>query len=363
MPTNTKNNQKLSRKHAAPEANGNNQISKSSPDNLRSTWNLGRALRTFPDGGHTMRLKRVSKRLKQINIEKLIRRGLERKRKWQQLRQTPHPTTEKLPVFIVGCNRSGTNMVCGAIGKSLHGWAYKESEFSLAFNGYYLRPDWIIEQLIRRTPAPIISFGSILDSQFAHDLLKRFEGARAIWVYRHYQDVANSCARMQWGSHLKDLVRWVAHGELDKLGARGKNISIDTVQLFHELFHEDISIEDGASLYWYMRNQLYFDLKLNTNPHTLIVQYEDAVLNREKAFQRIFDFLGFPYDPGIIDGIFASSVGKHPQPDIAPAIQEVCHTLQVKLDTQFARTCDWILEGEKQLLRPPKNCRTPCPRN
>ena len=50
------------------------------------------------------------------------------------------------------------------IEKSLHGWDYPESELSIAFNGYYLRADWIIEWLIRRTPAPIISFGSILDS-------------------------------------------------------------------------------------------------------------------------------------------------------------------------------------------------------
>ncbi len=41
-------------------------------------------------------------------------------------------------------------MVCGAIRNSPHGWAYHESEFSLAFDGYYLRPDWIIEWLIRR---------------------------------------------------------------------------------------------------------------------------------------------------------------------------------------------------------------------
>jgi len=251
---------------------------------------------------------------------------------------------EKLPVFIVGSNRSGTNMVCGAIGKSPHGWDYRESGFSIAFNGYYLRSDWIIEWLIRLTPAPIISFGSILDSQFTDDLLSRFEGARAIWVYRRYEDVANSCARMQWGYHLKDLARWVARGELERLGARGKRISADTVRLFGELFREDLSNEDGACLYWYMRNQLYFDLNLHMDPRVLIVQYEDTVLNKEKAFRRIFGFLGFPFDPAIIDGIFASSVGKHPCPGIDPAIQEVCDTLKARLDAHYARTSGWTPE-------------------
>ena len=281
--------------------------------------------------------KRVFKRLRRINVKKL-RRGLERGGRWLRLRRTPHPTTEKLSVFIVGCNRSGTNMVCGAIGKSPHGWDYRHGGFSLAFNGYYLRADWIIEWLIRHTPAPIISFGSILDSQFTDDLLSRFEGARAIWVYRRYEDVANSCTRMQWGYHLKDFARWVARGELERLGARGERISANTVRLFGELFQEDLSIEEGACLYWYMRNQLYFDLNLHMDPRVLLVQYEDTVLNKENAFRRIFGFLGLPYDLAIIDGIFASSVGKHPWRGIDPAIQEVCHSLKAQLDAQYART-------------------------
>jgi hypothetical protein len=316
-------------------------MNKKAPNSLRGSWSLGRALRTYPDGGHAMRRKRVFKQVRHLRVEKLIRRGLEHGRKWQQVRRTPHPTTEKLPVFVVGCNRSGTNMVCGAIGRSPHGWDYRESEFSLAFSGYYLRADWIIEQLIRRTPAPLISFGSILDSQFTEELLSRFEGARAIWIYRRYEDVANSCARMNWGYHLKDLVRWVARGELERLGARGEGITADTVRLFGELFREDLSIEEGACLYWYMRNQLYFDLSLHMDPRVLLVQYEDTVRHKERAFRRIFNFLRFPYDPAIIDDIFASSVRKHPWPDIDPAIQDVCGALQARFNAHYAKTGNW----------------------
>jgi len=313
-------------------------MTRKSPDSLRRSWGLGRAIETLPYDGRYMRRKRVINWLRNIDVERAISRVLERRRKWRQLRRTPHPTTEKLPVFIVGCNRSGTNMVCKAIGQSPHGWAYQESEFSLAFNAYYLRADWIIERLIRRMPAPIISFGSILDSQFTDDLLSRFDGARAIWVYRRYEDVANSCARRGWGEHQKNLVRWVSRGELEKLGSRGKRISTDTVRLFGELFSEDLSAEDSACLYWYMRNQLYFDLNLHMDPRVLIVQYEDTVLNKERALRRIFDFLGFPYDPAVIDGILASSVGKHPWPGTDPAIQEVCDALNSRLDADYART-------------------------
>lgn len=311
------------------------------PDSLRRSWSMGRAIDTLPDDGRSMRQERVINRLKNLDVQRTGRRIIQRVRKWQQLRRTQHPTMQKLPVFVVGCNRSGTNMVCAAIGKSPHGLAFQESEFSLAFNAYYLRPDWIIERLIRHTPAPVISFGSILDSQFTDDLLSRFDGARAIWVYRRYQDVANSSARMKWGDHLKNLVRWVSRGELEKLGSRGMRISSDTVRLFGDLFREAPSTEDSASLYWYMRNQLYFDLNLHADRRVLLVQYEDTVLNQERAFRRIFDFLGLPYERSATEHVFASSVGKHPWPGGDPAIKEVCDALKARLDAQYAMTSKW----------------------
>ena len=321
------------------------QMNGKSTNSLRSSRIFGRMIKTFPEGGYTMRMKAVFRNLRQINVMRILRRNLDRRRKWFRLYRSAYHTIDKLPVFIVGCNRSGTNMVCAAIGNSQYGWAYQESEFSFAFNGYYLRGDRIIEWLIRRTPALIISFGSILDSQFTNDLLLQFKGAKAIWVYRRYEDVANSCVRKGWGDHQKALIQWVARGELERLGARGKNISNDTMQLFDRLFYEDLSNADAACLYWYMRNQLYFDLELHINPQVLLVQYEDAVLNKEKAFQRIFDFLGFPYESVIIKDVFESSVGKHPLPDINPAIKEVCDTLKNRLDKNYEQTSGWKQEN------------------
>lgn len=322
-------------------------------DRLRSYWVTKRMRQPWGDAERTVRLKR---RLN-VGMDTVIRRSrffLERGRKWLRRRRTQHPTMEKFPVFIVGSNRSGTQMVCEAIGKSPHGWNYRESEFSIAFNSFHLRADWLIRWLIRHAPAPLVSFGSILDSQSTDELLSHFEGARAIWIYRRYQDAANSSVH-KWGSHLKDLVHWVARGEPERLGARGTRISADTVRLFGDLFNRDLSNEDGASLYWYMRNQLYFDLNLHRDPRVLIVQYEDTVLNKEKAFQRIFGFLGFPYDPAVIDGIFGSSVGKHRWPGIDTRIQEICDALQVRLDEHYAAMKNWIPgNGERPPMIPLK---------
>lgn len=318
-----------------------------SPESLRSSWGVGRAHRTLPDDGRAMRVRRLLRRIRRTDLRDVIRKRVERFRAWRERRRTRHPTDEKRPVFIVGCNRSGTNMVCAALGNSPHGWAYQESEFSPAFNAYYLRPDWILERLIRYAPAPIVAFGGILDSQFTDDLLARFAGSRALWVYRGYEDVANSCARKRWDDHFKNLARWVANGELERLGSRGRRVTGETVRLFGDLFREDLSREDYACLYWYLRNQIYFDLELHEDPRVLIVQYEDAVLDRERAFRRVFDFVGFPYDPAVVQHIYASSVNKHPWPGVEAGIREVCEDLQRRLDAEYAGTSEWTPEGRE----------------
>jgi hypothetical protein len=283
-----------------------------------------------------MRFRRLIRRVKNLDLGKIIRYLRDTRREWRRKRRLVHPNAAKVPVFVLGCNRSGTNMVCAAIGNSDHGWAYREREFSPAFNGYYLRADWVIEWLIRRTPTPMVGFGSILDSQFARDLLARFDGARVLWTYRRYDDVANSCARMVWGYHLRNLMRWVSQGELEKLGARGRNVSEETVATVRRLFHDGLSDEECAALYWYFRNRLFFDLELDQDDRVLPVQYEEAALRPEESFRRVFEFLGFSYQPEVVKDVYSGSVGKHRPPTIDPAIREVCDVLHEKLDTAYA---------------------------
>ncbi len=276
------------------------------------------------------------KRLKRITPRRLLKNGrryLARRRKALSRRFTAHPKGRNFPVFIHGSNRSGSQMVCRALGDSPHGWDYWEGS-SVAFDGFYLRPDWFIEWLIRLSPAPVVSFGCILDSQRCDRLLSRFEGAKAIWVYRRYQDAASSSVRL-WGEHQKDLARSVARGELGPLGGRAAGVRPEMVKLFRELFTEELSNEDGACLYWYLRNSVYFDLGLDRDDRVLPLQYEDAVLNSEAAFRRVFDFLGFPYHPEIVGQIFSTSVGKDRWAGAAPHIEELCDGLKARLDERY----------------------------
>ncbi len=161
------------------------------PDGLHRFRTPSRVLSLWGADDPTVQRQGFLKRLRRINAER-VRLYFERRGEWLRRWRTPHPITDRFPVFVFGSNRSGTQMVCEAIGKSPHGWDYQESEANIAFKDYQLRADWLIKWLIRLSPTPIISFGNILDSQFADNLLARFEGAQAIWVYRRYEDAANS---------------------------------------------------------------------------------------------------------------------------------------------------------------------------
>lgn len=226
-------------------------------------------------------------------------------------------------------------MVVRAIGKSPLGWDYPESDFSIAFSDYYLRPAPRIAGLIQRSPAPLVSFSAILDSQWTDDLLDRHPGSKALWVYRRYQDAANSSVK-HWGGHPKDLARYVAEGTPEKMGARGERVPERTAAAIRELYREEVSEVDGACLYWYMRNHLFFELGLDRDPRVLLVQYEDLATHPDAGFRRIFEFLGYPYHEEVAEGVFSDAIGEMPAPSLDPAIQRACEALANRLDAHYA---------------------------
>ena len=80
---------------------------------------------------------------------------------------------------------------------------------------------------------------------------------------------------------------------------------------------------------------------LDADPRVLIVQYEDTVLEAERAFERVLGFLDAPYDPVVVEDVFATSVSRHSPPTIDDAIRHACDRLQVRLDAQYAAAVGW----------------------
>jgi len=176
-------------------------------------------------------------------------------------------------------------MVMWTLERSPDVWVHHEHSRSVAFRDFRLRPTPIIERLIQRAPAPVVAFKPICDSHLTRRYLERHPGARAVWVYRRFPDVANSLVRA-FGGHEKDILRWIVRGDWDWLDWRGEGLSSEAVELVRGCFHESMKDEEAASIVWYLRTRFYLDLEAYrknpsrapfTPPVPLIAQV-DAVL-------------------------------------------------------------------------------------
>ena len=232
--------------------------------------------------------------------------------------------------FVFGCQRSGTKMLMRVLDNSPHTRIFHENHAS-AFHDFQLRSDRTLRTLIRLNPAPAQIFKPICDSHKADLLLDRFPQAKAVWIYRHPEDVANS-ADQKWGAHQRDLAAAVASGQLDAWGWRTERLPDELVQTIKRVYRPDLSPAEGALLFWYMRNSFYFSLGLDKQPRVRLVRYEDLVTQPDQAFPPILEHLSVPLSPGLFDMVRPSSIRRRPPPEASPEIRSLCLDLLARFD-------------------------------
>ena len=253
---------------------------------------------------------------------------------------------DKVVTFILGCHRSGTTMLEKVLGRpdevSLYGEGNRKAMRVKEF--YRFREDAGIRKLIARDPKRFIVFKPINDSQHADRLLELYPGAKAVWIYRSYGDTINSMIR-KWGGNQRRIIDWIRdHG--DHLEGDGLNewdgdnwesifaerISSESLSLIRGLGSDALSQEDAAGLVWYLRNQVYFDRDLPSDPRALLVRYEELVTSPEEELKRIFEFVGLDGHEEYVPEIVASSVGKESPPVLVPEVEELCRGMLEQLD-------------------------------
>lgn len=237
--------------------------------------------------------------------------------------------------FVFGCQRSGTKMVMRILENSPATRIYHENH-TTAFHDFQLRPDPVLRALIEANPAPAQIFKPICDSQRADELLARFPDARALWVYRHPDDVANSAA-VKWGEHQRDVVAAVARGDFTSWGWRTERLADTTVAAVRSVYREDLTPAEGALLFWYLRNSFFFTLGLDQEPRVLLVRYEDLVRTPKSAFARMFAHVRVPFDDAFVARVRTDSIRRREPPPASPAIRALCDGLQKRLDAVMER--------------------------
>jgi hypothetical protein len=203
---------------------------------------------------------------------------------------------ESRPVFLLGEMRSGTNMLTECFDRTPGTTIYNEND-DAAFRAYELREMPVIAGLVAEARSSHTVFKCIADSGRAREILDAFQGSKAIWIYRRYQDVVNSALR-RFPNHREHL-RWLLEDPI-RAGWRVHGMTEDHMGLVRQYYSDALTEASARALIWYLRNDTYFTQSLESDERVLLVKYENLVCDPESELHRIFEFLGLSKKHSVI---------------------------------------------------------------
>lgn len=218
-----------------------------------------------------------------------------RRRRWR--RENAVAPGEACPIWVVGLQRSGTNMVVR--GFESHGAfeVYGESD-RRAFDNYLLRPGEEIGRLIDASRHRYIMFKPLCDSHRVGELIDRQFGStpgRALWIHRSVHGRARS-AVSKFGSANRSVLSEIAQGGArDRWQAQG--LSEGALELIDRFDPPSLTPHAAAALFWLVRNQILFEKELDRRSDLAVVSYERLVAHPADTMTEICSFLGLAPDP------------------------------------------------------------------
>ena len=201
-----------------------------------------------------------------------------------------------VPVYVVGLQRSGTNMLMRGVDLAPEVEVHNENDRGV-FHRFQLRSDDVLAQTIRASRHAIVLVKPLCESHRVDELLDLpgVRSGRALWVFREPQARARSEVSKFRDSNLQAL-RAIAAGEGASLWQGGR-LPAASVELVRSFDTETMSPETAAVLFWVVRNQLYFDLGLDVRGDVMPVCYDEFVADPEGQMRRLCAFVGLRYRP------------------------------------------------------------------
>lgn len=264
-------------------------------------------------------------------IQRKLPRTLKFTRQWLRVASQGRPSTRA--VFVVGSQRSGTRLPLQLFDRSEQVMTYSEGHYPY-FDGVMLQPLPTVERLLARNPFPLVVLKPICETHRVVELLQRFPGSRAVWIFRHYRDAVNS-ASLKWKSG-KESVRRLAVGDLERAAWRAGGLTPEKFETVRAVYNDDLTLHAANAIMWYLRNDLFFDLGVAARDDVMLVRYEDLVQQPRAVCERMFRFTGADVPDGLAESVYTSSVSKKPFPPIPAEIEALCQMVERKLLAHYA---------------------------
>jgi len=256
-------------------------------------------------------------------------------------------SSKKRPIFILGCQRSGTTIGVKLFRESNQFEVHGEGSTAAMRRYVRLRPFCDIQRIIKQSRKRFVVFKPLNDSHRADELLEHFNNSRVIWFYRNVFDVVNS-ALVKWNNTHQQTVSFITdnirkYGSVDaampvicqkpRAAIYAERLDPQIIERLLEWTTKPISAETGSAIMWYLRNSIFFDLTLDNDKRALLVKYEDFATSPVSEVQRICKFLKAPYTDALSQLIRSSSIGKSSAPQIAPDVLSACEQLTDRFST------------------------------
>jgi hypothetical protein len=251
--------------------------------------------------------------------------------KWRW-RRSHHVAPRAMPVFIVGLQRSGTNMLVRAF-ETLPEFEVHNEDDPEAFDRFRLRDDETVRALVERSGHPYVLFKPLCDSHRVTDLLDGLRTpthGRAVWIYRSVEGRARSAVATFGDANVR-VLRAIAEGR----GAhrwQAQGLSERSMNLIRGQDYDRMSPEAAAVLFWCVRNSLYFEHGLHERNDVTLVSYDAFLHDPDATIRSMCAFLEFPYTPSLVAHIEPRPARTGEPIQLAPDIARLSEELTARLD-------------------------------
>jgi len=260
------------------------------------------------------------------------------KHRWRRRHGIRHG--QAVPVYLVGLQRSGTNMLVRGLENAPEFEVRNENDRTL-FHRFQLRDDAVLTAAIRHSRHAYVLVKPLCQSHRVDELLALpgLVAGRAIWAWRDVDDRARSEVAKFGEANLRALAA-IVDGTIGRRW-QGQRLDADTYELIHGFDYRRMDPHTAAALFWYVRNTLYFRLGLDHRGDVLLSSYEALVADPEAQLRRLCAFLGVTYHPRLHAHIARRTPRRRPLP-IDPRVRALCDGLTTRLTADAGRPPDTV---------------------
>lgn len=241
------------------------------------------------------------------------------------------------PVFIVGLQRSGTNMLARGFEANPAVEVHNENDRS-AFDHYRLRDERTVGDIVNASRHRLVLFKPLCDSgriAAVMDRLPVVAQSRAIWAWRDVDDRARS-AVAKFGDANRRALQMIASGS-SGTSWQAVGLSESSLTLTREFDYSTMEPHEAACLFWYVRNKMLFEQRLDQRADFRVSSYASLVADPETTIGAVCRFVGLPWTPDMTAGMEPRTPRDREPLPVRSRIRDLCDQLTEQLETVSIR--------------------------